>query len=438
MQFKKLMYKKILFLIILCTLLLPLSSVSVFANDEIDELNDKIDDKKEQLEQLNKEIEEAKKLVNQTSGQASTLQSKINSLEASRKKLEKEIKQTKTQIEKTELTLQKIGYEISDKEQKIQSSKVALGSAVKEMHELNKTSIIEKILSYSSINEFWNQMEYTEKIQAKLRNEVNVLLDLSADLRDKESEKSAEKSMLAQAISELGGEHEAVQSTKTEQQQILSVTKNKEAEYKKMLADKVAQKAAFEKELLDIESKIKYLIDPKSFPTAKTGIFSYPVDNIIITQLFGGSEFAKQNPGIYGRAYHPGVDFGVPVGTKVKSIGDGVVEGSGNTDAYPGCKAWGKWILVRHTNGLTSLYAHLSSVIAATGQTVKAGDTIALSGNTGISTGPHLHLTIYASQGVKIGAYSSYKSGSGCAATGATGPFADLAAYLDPMSYLPK
>ena len=69
------------------------------------------------------------------------------------------------------------------------------------------------------------------------------------------------------------------------------------------------------------------------------------------------------------------------------------------------------------------------------------GDTIieTTSGNTGFSTGPHLHLTIYASQGVKVGQYGSYKpGGSGCAATAATGPFADLNAYLDPMSYLPS
>jgi murein DD-endopeptidase MepM/ murein hydrolase activator NlpD len=94
--------------------------------------------------------------------------------------------------------------------------------------------------------------------------------------------------------------------------------------------------------------------------------------------------------------------------------------------------------VIEHDNGLTSLYAHLSSISVSNGQRVDVGETIGLSGNTGFSTGPHLHLTIYASQGVKIGRYNEFKSGTGCAATAASGPFADLDAYLDPMNYLPS
>ena len=127
------------------------------------------------------------------------------------------------------------------------------------------------------------------------------------------------------------------------------------------------------------------------------------------------------------------------VGTKIKSVSSGTVRDFGNTDAYPGCYAWGKWVLIDHDNGLSSLYAHLSSILVSRGQRIEAGEVIALSGNTGVSTGPHLHLTIYASQGVKVGKYGTYKpGGSGCAATDATGPFADINAYLDPMNYLPS
>jgi murein DD-endopeptidase MepM/ murein hydrolase activator NlpD len=73
------------------------------------------------------------------------------------------------------------------------------------------------------------------------------------------------------------------------------------------------------------------------------------------------------------------------------------------------------------------------------GQRVERSEVIALSGNTGISTGPHLHLSLYATQGVRIGAYGAYgRGGGGCSATNATGPFADLEAYLDPMTYLPN
>jgi len=180
------------------------------------------------------------------------------------------------------------------------------------------------------------------------------------------------------------------------------------------------------------------LIDVDSYPAPRRGLLGAPFDNIIITQQFGGTQFAKNNPGIYGRAYHPGTDMGTPIGTHVKSLYGGVVRGFDNTDNYPGCRSWGNWVLIDYDNGLSSLYAHLSNVLVKPGQRVERGDVVALSGNSGISTGPHLHLSLYATQGVKIGSYGSYgSSGGGCSATNATGPFADLEAYLDPMTYLP-
>jgi murein DD-endopeptidase MepM/ murein hydrolase activator NlpD len=132
------------------------------------------------------------------------------------------------------------------------------------------------------------------------------------------------------------------------------------------------------------------------------------------------------------------VDFGVPVGTPVKSVLAGTIQATGNTDAFPGCHSWGKWVLVKHNNGLTSLYAHLSSILVNPGQTVTTGELIGLSGNTGFSTGPHLHLTLYASQGVQVVKFNEFNRGTtGCSATGATTPVAPFDAYIDPMTYLP-
>jgi murein DD-endopeptidase MepM/ murein hydrolase activator NlpD len=236
----------------------------------------------------------------------------------------------------------------------------------------------------------------------------------------------------------LAGQKESVESTKKEKDVLLSVTKNKESEYKAVLAEKERQRKEFLDTLVDIESKLNLLIDPNSFPTAKKGIISWPLDKVIVTQKFGGTQFAKQNPGIYSRPYHPGLDMGIPIGTEVKSVSSGTVKGTGNTDAYPGCYAWGRWVLIQHDNGLSSLYAHLSSIMVSSGQKVITGDVIGLSGNSGVSTGPHLHLGLYASQGVFIAKYGAQKpSGVGCSATDAYGVFADQDAYLDPETYLP-
>ncbi|MBN1962770.1 MAG: M23 family metallopeptidase [Deltaproteobacteria bacterium] len=86
----------------------------------------------------------------------------------------------------------------------------------------------------------------------------------------------------------------------------------------------------------------------------------------------------------YSRA-HNGIDYGVPVGTKVFAVGDGKVTRTGWRSGY------GKYVQIRHANGWASEYGHLSKILIKTGQKVSQKDIIALTGNTGLSTGPHLH-----------------------------------------------
>jgi len=86
--------------------------------------------------------------------------------------------------------------------------------------------------------------------------------------------------------------------------------------------------------------------------------------------------------------FHSGIDFAVPIGTEVKSTADGKVIFAGRKGGY------GNAIIVRHKNGLATLYGHLSKILVKPNEEVEAGDVIAKSGNTGNSTGPHVHYEV--------------------------------------------
>lgn len=102
-----------------------------------------------------------------------------------------------------------------------------------------------------------------------------------------------------------------------------------------------------------------------------------------ITSGFGSSR---------GRYPHAGIDFAVPIGTAVKAMFDGVVRKTG-WNAVAG--RTGKGEVLDHGKGMSSYYGHLSGWSSKPGQRVKAGETIARSGNTGKSTGPHLHAELW-------------------------------------------
>lgn len=405
----------------------------------VDELNKQISSFEDRIRAIDREIEEQKKLIQTTSAKAGEIQSQINLLNATRNKLSKEIDQTRDIIRKAELNIEVLDIEISDKQKKLNSTEKALAESIRSLNKNSNINVLEVIISSGSLTEVLSQVVEIQKFKELLIDKKYALLDLNRELNQKKVEEEKTKEELEKEQAILAGQQESILSTQKAQSSLLSATRSEQSKYEQLLKEKETQRQQFETLVRDIESQIKILIDPGSYPEAQNGLLVWPADTIRITQLFGGTDFAKNNPGIYGRPYHPGVDFGMPTGTKIKSVAPGVVRDFDNTDNYPGCYAWGMWLLIDHDNGLSSLYAHLSSIIVKPGQRVGAGEVVALSGNSGISTGPHLHLTIYATQGVKTGKYGTYKpGGSGCAATNARGPFADLDAYLDPMGYFPK
>lgn len=105
----------------------------------------------------------------------------------------------------------------------------------------------------------------------------------------------------------------------------------------------------------------------------------------VLTSPFGW----REHPVDGEEKFHNGVDLAVNTGTQVKAFADGVVDYIGDDpDQY------GLYLQISHANGVKSFYAHCSQLLVSQSQTVKAGDTVALSGDTGNTTGPHLHLEL--------------------------------------------
>lgn len=92
-------------------------------------------------------------------------------------------------------------------------------------------------------------------------------------------------------------------------------------------------------------------------------------------------------------SYHSGTDIAVPEGTPILAAADGTVTVANALDSWGG--SYGYYVKLDHGSGLTTLYAHCSSICVTMGQQVKAGEVIAYVGHTGRATGPHLHFEVY-------------------------------------------
>lgn len=396
----------------------------------VDELRDKINNRNEAIVKLEQEIRQYQKDIEALGKEKDSLANTIKSLDISKKKLETDIKITENKIATKNLEIKELSLKIGDKNERIDGGKVVISQSLYKISQMNSASVIEAILGKESFSDLWNQSDDLTVLQSGMQNKIKELENLKFDLEDNKRQTEKKKVELVTLTNDLRNQKKIIAETVKEKKSILIETKNTEANYNKLLAQRKAQKEAFEREVLEFESAMRIVIDPRNLPISGKGILRYPLNNPRITQYFGNTEFATANSQIYNDRGHGGIDLATSIGTPIYASLSGTITYTGNTDVGS-CRSYGKWIMVKHGNGLSTLYAHLSLIGVNPGQTVTTGEIIGYSGNTGYSTGPHLHFGVYATEGLNV----TKNSGSKYCGT-VTVPYADLKAYLNPLSYL--
>ena len=398
----------------------------------VDSLRQKITENNQKIAELEAQIEQYSNLLNSTSKEAQTLKNALAALELTRKKLETDLALTTRQISKTSLTLEQLAEEIDIAEKKIALGVEVIAENIRQVQMTESQSVIEELLNNKSMSDTWNYMNALNTVQERVKIEVESVRDLRIELDEKRIAAIGEKAKLESYQKNLAGQKQVVLSTQTEKDKLLKDTQNKEANYRTILAEQIKQKEAFEKELMEYESQLKIAIDPSSIPSARAGLLSWPVKNVYGTQDFGYTAAAAKLYRTTGK--HGGVDLRAAIGTPIKAALSGTVSEVEAINHKSGCQ-YGKFVLIKHPNGLSTIYGHLSTVYVSVGDTVITDDDIGLSGNTGYATGPHLHFGLYATQGIRV--VDSGTIGSARCA-GIKTVAATPAAYLDPMSYLSK
>jgi len=428
----------------------------VFAQTE-EEIKSQISEHAQRIKDLEAEIAEAERQRLILNGQSQTLQTAIKSIDITRQQTSTQINLTQTKISSTNLKLNELSYNIEDTEQLIALDRRTLEESIRTMAEAGDASLVEQVFASGDLTEAWTAIDDAASLNTALRANVANLSQAKDELGAQLQDVDAKKNELTSLATDLSVQKQSLDVQKSEKDKLLSQTKNQESAYQDLITRKRAERALFEQALSSLENSLK-AVGQAEVPTVQTGVLAWPYSPSFaascqgkagalgnahcITQYFGNTAFATANSQIYNGSGHNAIDIGMPSGTPVQAALSGTVMGTGNTDAVPGCFSFGKWVLIKHPNGLATSYSHLSTINVSAGQSVSTGQTIGLSGMTGYATGPHLHFSVYAATGVKImdlGAWRRQQgqpAGTGCSAGGAVMPVAPPSAYLNPMSYL--
>lgn len=358
-----------------------------------------IDQKNQDLQKLSQQIQETRKNYDQTVSQRVSLQKEISTINQNIKQLQLNIKADQVAGDKLGLEIQSINYDIKDIQSAIKDKKSAIGDIMRELQKNDGDNMLVAFLRNQSLADGVMEAQSLDNVRVQLATEIEKYTTLNKELDSKYDQVSEKKQEVEQHKQGLAVRKSLVEDQQQEKTVILAQTKSKESVYQQNLNDLAKKAADIANEVEQIESSLRNDINASTIPIARKGVLADPAPAARLSQGYGRTSFAAVT---YNSKYHNGIDLAAPVGTPLYAAEDGVVINMGDQDRYCPRGAYGKYIVIKHYNGLTTIYGHMSKQIVSVGQKVKRGDLIGYMGKTGWATGPHVHFTVWDSDTYKV------------------------------------
>ncbi len=356
------------------------------------------------IEDMENKIDEAEQLKEQLETDLSNVQSMLKELEVSKNDLASYISQLDSQLEIINDNLEQLEALISEKEGQLEITRKSLSEAlmveeeqyeamksrVKFMYEKGDTLYFELLFDSSSFSDLLNKAEYISKLSEYDRNMLLEYQDTVYTVETMEAMYAAEKELLDEAKANVVEEQEAVSSLLNE----------KQVQIEEYEADISNKEAAIQEFLAEIEEQDAMIAQLETSVTEERKAIALAQG---YTLEYDGSRFVWPAPSYtriscdYGWRIHPilgidqfhnGVDMAAPSGTSILAAYSGVVAAAGYSSTM------GNYVMLDHGSGLMTIYMHASKLYVSENDLVMSGETIALIGSTGRSTGAHLHFGV--------------------------------------------
>ncbi len=429
--------KKIMVLVFLCVgLFLSGGPLVVKAEKSARELEREITNRNNELKELEREAQRIRREIAKTGSQKASLKRELALIAKERRSLENTIRQTRSRIQLLNTEILKNKSEIGKKQKIITLQNQIIESLMRRVHYIERESLLENILGSQTLSYLFAKKDTYLLLQPEILKEIELLKESKRELGTQVQKLSEQQNSLEQEKLKLSDQNDIIQKQAQKKQEVIRETNNRELQYQQNLKKTLKSIQDLDREIRNYESRLKFVLNRKSLPKKGSEPFAWPLKKILITQRFGKTTASGR---LYKSGSHSGMDFRAAIGTPLYATADGVVKGTGNTDLTCPRASFGKWIFIEHSFGLSSTYGHLSKIKVREGQRVKEGDLIGYTGNTGHTTGPHLHITVYATNGVNgKGVRVVNRPSAACPGKKYRMPLAPTAAYLDPLDYFPK
>lgn len=337
---------------------------------------DELTDKKQELDKVNKQIQQNRQKLQENKKQQQNVLAELDKIDRDMKQTSQELEQLANEIDSLQASIAETEKELQKAEEDLQKRTEILYERLRNIYTEGDVSFLEVLLKSESVTDFLTRFDLMQRIAEQ---DMNLTKELAAErdaIKKTKQELEARRNRLA-----------SLQQSTREKQTYLAA---RSEDRKQVLKQLESQRETYERALNELEATSRQLtqiiqqLQAKSpSPRKGTGRFIWPVSGPI-TSGYG----MRYHPILQEYRMHTGIDIGVGYGTKVAAADSGTVIYTGWLGGY------GQVVVIDHGGGISTLYAHLSSIAVSTGSAVQQGQTVGRVGSTGWSTGPHLHFEV--------------------------------------------
>jgi murein DD-endopeptidase MepM/ murein hydrolase activator NlpD len=341
---------------------------------------------KKQCESKMDKAETYQKIINLKQKQEAVINGQLQQIDAEQGKTQQSLKTTSEKLAETLKQIGDLEEKIKENEKQIGFQRKMLRALMQNYYEYDQQGILSIVLLEKNLSDSLRGADYIQQSGMKVNELLAEIKKTKKELEDQKIQLENAKNESEKLKATLEDKNLTLQNTEDQKQVLLGQTQKEKEKYSQLLA-------SIEDEISSLESGISGQVNYSNLPPDKNGYFAYPVKPVVISQGYGKTSYSKH----YTSGLHNGIDFSIKY-APVYAVKAGKVIATGNNGRY----AYGKWIAIDHSDGLVTLYGHFSSIGVSKGQKVGEREKIGTSGNTGFSTGPHLHFSVFVKSSFEV------------------------------------
>jgi murein DD-endopeptidase MepM/ murein hydrolase activator NlpD len=342
-------------------------------------------DKQHQLQGLNGQIVATRTQIRQLLDQEHALQAQIAALDAQLASVQAQIDQETAKLVVLGQQVDQAKEQLAQKQAELAKHIADFGHRMRIMYKSGQVNGLELIFSAANFTDLMNRIFFFNDIVREDRRQLVELQKERAAIEVMKADLEAKQAEQAQVVKQIKDQKAQLQTVRDQraarEQQIAAI----EAQFQRQLAEMQAQRAA-------LQEQIAALIR-ESYRARSSGKWKWPMDGVI-TQGFGCTSypFEPYEPSCPSKHFHSGIDIAADYGTPVHAADGGIVHNFTMGCSWgSGLCGYGRYVVIVHAGGFTTLYGHLSSWAVGDGVQIEKDTVIGYEGSTGNSTGAHVH-----------------------------------------------